>query len=729
MTHLRLLGGATLLADGEVLGGAAAHRYSLALLALLASTPAHSLSRGKLVGLLWPGVPEKTARNRLNTYVHRLRGELGADTLLSEGTILRLNSSRVSSDVDAFQEALEEGRAQAAVEVYRGPFLDGFWIPGSPEFDQWMDRERDRWGRQYREALSTLAEEAWEDGDAEEAAGWWRDVARHEPHSSDVTLRLMEALEAAGKRAAALRVADEHAQILEDELDAGPSREVQALARRLRERPSRPAEVAPPVAATRELDPHVVAILPFERLGGGEEGELLAVGLHQDLLTHLSRSGDLKVISRTSVIRYGDGRTSIPEIARALGAGTIVEGGLQYAGGRVRLNVQLVDGRRDEHRWAEIYDRRVTAESLFEIQTELAQRIAGSLQAELLAVGNRASQGGPPTRNLEAYRLQVQGRAGLDERTEAGMRQAVAYFREALEEDPEYPLAWVGLADGLILLYEYVGGYQPVGGAGVRDLREAEVAVRRALELAPELGEAHASRGLLHEARHQGPDSLREHRRAVELQPSYAEAHNWLSWTSQLLGRPQEALAASRRAVELNPLSTEAVGNLAMTNLYAGDLVTALREMRRVNALQPGWDPHTFYEALILHRLGRMHEAKELLRDITVPWAGSGAESTLALLQAVSGEAEAARAALAGFEARKDHFAAGVVRAALEDRDGALEALARVERWAAWPTLVMHYHFPDELGVLRSDPAFQAIMAELHRFWGLEADEGTPGGG
>ena len=727
MAHLRLLGGATLLADGEVLGGAAAHRYSLALLALLACTPGHSLSRGKLVGLLWPGVPEKTARNRLNTYVHRLRGELTDETLVSRGSGLWLNPDRMQIDVVQFRRTLADGKSQQAVELYRGPFLDGFWIPDSPEFDQWMDRERDRLARQYREALGTLAEEAWKDGDPESAAGWWREIARHEPYRSDVTLRLMEALEAAGKRGAALRVADEHAQILAEELDAGPSEKVQALARRLRERPSRPAEVATPMAATGELDPHVVAILPFERLGGGEEGELLAVGLHQDLLTHLSRSGDLKVISRTSVIRYGDGRTAIPEIARALGAGTIVEGGLQYSGGRVRLNVQLVDGGRDEHRWAEIYDRRVTAESLFEIQTELAQRIAGSLQAELLAVGDRASQGGPPTRNLEAYRLQVQGRAGLDERTEAGMRQAVAYFREALEEDPEYPLAWVGLADGLILLYEYVGGYEPAGGGGVHDLREAEVAVRRALELAPQLGETHASLGLLHEARHQGPDSLREHRRAVELQPSYAEAHNWLSWTSQLLGRPQEALAASRRAVELNPLSTEAVGNLAVTNLYAGDLVTALREMRRANALQPGWPPHTFYEALILHRLGRIHEAKDLLRDITVPWAGSGAESSLALLQAVSGEAEAAQEALAGFEARADHFAACVVRAALGDRDGALEALARVERWAAWPTLAMHYHFPDVLGVLRPDPAFQAIISKVYRFWGLEPDGSLPG--
>jgi tetratricopeptide (TPR) repeat protein len=409
-----------------------------------------------------------------------------------------------------------------------------------------------------------------------------------------------------------------------------------------------------------------------------------------------------------------------------------VEGGLQQSGGRIRLNVQLIDGVRDEHRWAESYDRDLTAEDLFQIQSQLAGKIAQSLRAELIPEGapgahSRASAAGltpgsqePPTTSLEAYRLQVQGRAHLDERTEAGMVRAVEFFRAAIQEDPEYPLAWVGLADGLTLLFEYTQEGRS------RRLSEAEAAARRALELSPGLGEAHASLGLLHEARHEGPQAIREHTRAVELRPGYADAHNWLSWTSQLLGRPQEALAASRRAVELNPLSTEAVGNLAVTNLYTGDPVTALRELRRANALQPDWDPHTFYEALILHRLGRTHEAKDLLRGLTVLWAGSGAESTLALLQAVSGEAEAAREALAGFEAEEDHFAAGVVRVALGDRDGALEVLTRVERWAAWPTLAMHFHFPDELRPLREDPRFDEIMTRVHDFWGLKPDGSLP---
>jgi len=326
------------------------------------------------------------------------------------------------------------------------------------------------------------------------------------------------------------------------------------------------------------------------------------------------------------------------------------------------------------------------------------------------------------TSSLEAYRLQVQGRARLDERTDRGMRQAVEYFRQAIEADPEYPLAWVGLADGLTLLYGYTDE------TAERTLPEAEMAARRALELSPELGEAHASLGLLYEAQHRGAEAMREHRRAVALQPSYAEAHNWLSWTCQVLGRADEALAASRRAVKLNPLSVEVVGNLTTSHLYTGDPMPALREARRAKTLQPDEPTLAFYEALILHRLGRIHEAKTLLWDVSVPWAGSGAESTLALLQAVSGETAVAREALARFESEDDFFAAGVVLAGLGEHERALTALERVNRWDWWPALAMHFHFPHEFEPLRADPRFESLMERVHESWGLEPDGSLPGG-
>jgi DNA-binding SARP family transcriptional activator/tetratricopeptide (TPR) repeat protein len=729
---VRLLGGAVVEEDGTPVGGAAAHRHALALLAVLAVAAPAGVTRGRLVGLLWPESPEKVARNRLNTCLHRLRKVLGSDVLISQGGSLRLNQEQVSADVRRFQEALDEDALSDAVQLYRGPFLDGFWISDSVAFDGWMDRERDRLARSYRDALESLARRASAQGDPGLAVRWWHRVVDEAPADARASLRLMEALSAAGRRSAALQVAQAHATHLEEVLQAEPDPQVQALAQRIRHGDATSAEVQsdspPPVTP----DPNTVAVLPFEVLGGGEESGVLAAGLHHDLLTELSRAGDLKVISRTSVLRYRDGRTPVREIARALGAGTVVEGGLQQSGGRIRLNVQLIDGVRDEHRWAESYDRDLTAEDLFQIQSQLAGKIAQSLRAELIPEGapgahSRASAAGltpgsqePPTTSLEAYRLQVQGRAHLDERTEAGMVRAVEFFRAAIQEDPEYPLAWVGLADGLTLLFEYTQEGRS------RRLSEAEAAARRALELSPGLGEAHASLGLLHEARHEGPQAIREHTRAVELRPGYADAHNWLSWTSQLLGRPQEALAASRRAVELNPLSPEVVGNLGVTHLMTDDPVTALRELGRARALQPDEGSASFYEALTLHRLGRTEEAREILDGLVVPWAGSGPRSTHALLQAAGGHTEEARSELAWFEAQGDAFATGLIRLALGDRDGGLAALGEVERWTYWPTLAIHYHFPQILGPLRDDGRLAPILASARRFWGLEPDGSLP---
>ena len=175
--------------------------------------------------------------------------------------------------------------------------------------------------------------------------------------------------------------------------------------------PDRPegAEVGAPESALvpsgRPLDPLVVAVLPFENLSGAAEAEPFALGLHDDLLTELSRASALTVISRTSVRGYLGSTKPLPEIARELGAGTIVEGGVQQAGSRVRLNVQLIDARTDRHLWAERYDRELTTENIFELQSELAaqvmRRLHATLTAEEAAAAPRAADGRPggvPTR-------------------------------------------------------------------------------------------------------------------------------------------------------------------------------------------------------------------------------------------------------------------------------------------------------------------------------------------
>ena len=714
MPYLKLLGGAILVESGAAGDPITSRRHPISLLALLALSPSRTVTRGKLAGYLWPDSAEKTARNRLNTHLHQLRALLGNDALVSAGDDLRLTDS-VRCDVCEFRDALEGRDFARAVGLYGGAFMDGFRVGGSAAFEQWVDGQQARLRQDYLDALTALAEAAKAQGDVDMALRWWQDRVQEDPYDSGTTARLMEAFAAVGNRPAALRVAKAHAELLDREFGTVPGPEVRGVLDRLssQDGEGRTAdEGASPVPGV--LDPHAIAVLPFEELGGGEEAAQLARGLHHDLLTRLSRIGALTVISRTSVLRYQGGHTPIPEIARALGVGTVLEGGVQQAGNRVRLNVQLIDARREGHRWADTYERRLTAENLFDIQSELAQRIAESLHTTLSPGERERAVRWTPTHDLEAYRLCAHGRDRLEERTEAGIREALDHFQQATERDPRYTLAWVGLGDAWILLVQY-------GFAEAPDtLARAEDAVRRALDLDPYSGEAHASLGLLHEARRDGPGAIRELNRAVELQPSYAEAHNWISWTSQLLGRPEEAHRAAERAVALNPLSPEAVANLAATNLMVGRGEAALLEAGRVRTMLPHEDTAAFYEGIILHHLGRPGEAVEVLRDRSVPWAESGPLAALALAHIAAGHADPAREVLARLEASGEAFSTGLVRAALGQVEEAFAAFQRESGWGYWPTLALHHYYPEAWHPLRNDPRYVQLVQALRRSWGME---------
>jgi DNA-binding SARP family transcriptional activator/Tfp pilus assembly protein PilF/TolB-like protein len=224
-------------ADGPVTGPAA-QRQRLALLALLSTAPGHRLSRDKLLAYLWPESDTDRARQLLNVSVHALRKGLGEETLLSAGDELTLNAESVQSDVAAFEEALERGEAGRAVELYTAPFLDGFYLSGSTEFEHWVDTERARLASLYERALESLATDAQAGGDAETAVAWWRQLSARNPYSGHVAAGVMRALEAAGDHAGAIQHAATHEKLLKEKIGAQPDPEVVALAQRLREQPS-----------------------------------------------------------------------------------------------------------------------------------------------------------------------------------------------------------------------------------------------------------------------------------------------------------------------------------------------------------------------------------------------------------------------------------------------------------------------------------------------------------
>lgn len=241
MTEVRLLGGASILdEDGRPMRGPATHRHRLALLSLLAVAHPGSVSRDRLLALLWPERDTPYARNLLNQAVHAVRKVFGSGAIRASGQDeLSLDCDIVRTDVHAFRAALADGRLERAVELYRGELLSGFFLPDASTLEHWVDTERARLLGRYATALERLAETAEVHGEWDVAVKNWRAVLAIDPAHARITSRLMLALEASGDRASAIRQADVHAEILDDLVGAGPHPDIVALADRMREGPTR----------------------------------------------------------------------------------------------------------------------------------------------------------------------------------------------------------------------------------------------------------------------------------------------------------------------------------------------------------------------------------------------------------------------------------------------------------------------------------------------------------
>ena len=237
MLTLQLFGGCALVAHGEAIGGPAAQRRRLALLALLGSSPGGGLSRDKLVAYFWPEEDRDRARHFLSDSLFTLRKTLGKDVLLKAGDDVRVNPDVLDVDVMQFEQLVARGDLAEAVALYRGPFLDGFFIADAPEFERWAESERDRLARRYALCVEQLATSREVISDWTTAAEWWQVLATHDPYGSRIALRAMRALEANGDAAAALRHGLAHESRVRDELGLEPDPSVVALVDRLRTRP------------------------------------------------------------------------------------------------------------------------------------------------------------------------------------------------------------------------------------------------------------------------------------------------------------------------------------------------------------------------------------------------------------------------------------------------------------------------------------------------------------
>ncbi|MGD8201071.1 BTAD domain-containing putative transcriptional regulator [Ornithinimicrobium sp. W1679] len=680
------------------------------VLALLLAHADEVVTARTLLDTLWGEQAPEDARHTLQVFVSRLRGALHAvgGTLAwqESGYVLTAPPERV--DAHRFERLVREAARPdgpvvdpARQRVLLGEALS-LWR-GRP-FGELGDHpalmaECERLTELRLRATEARIDLDLADGRHEALLPELRALTGEHPLAESLCLRFLLALHRCGRRPEALATYDRMRRTLSQELGVDPSRALQQTHLLLLDDDPRLDTLAPghlegvdagPKASTRDRRTPSVAVLPFEVLGG-DQAELLAAGLHAELLVELAKVERLTVVGRFSVLGYAGTVSPLPRIAAELGVGTVVTGSVRVSGDRLALAVELVDVADGRHRWAESYDVALAAPDLLGVQCELARDLSAALSRRLVA--DLPST----TSSLEVYRLVAEGRLHFDRKTEDDFARATELFRRAIDLDPDYLPAWLGLAEALALTADYAYGDRE------RLLTEAESAVERCLALRPTAPEADVARGLIAEARFHAPAARAAYARVLRHVPGHADAHSWTAWMALTVGRPREALPAARRAVQLNPLSAEAVSNLALALLAGGDPAAAHAEAQRAVALSPGFTTARYYAGLALYDLGRFEDAVETLAPLatttsgtlSTAWAGHGPDTALALSHVATGDAPAARTVLAAIDPREHPVEAGLVHLALGEAREAAEVLDRPVSPGYGPAMLFHLHFRD----------------------------------
>jgi len=335
-------------------------------------------------------------------------------------------------------------------------------------------------------------------------------------------------------------------------------------------------------AAALAIPEKSIAVLPFESLSEDKANAYFADGIQEEILTRLAKISALKVISRTSTQQYQSKPGNLSEIAKQLGVANIMEGSVQRSGDQVRVNVQLIKAATDAHLWAETFDRKLT--DVFAVESEIAKTIADTLQVKLSGSEEHAVSF-KPTADPVAHQLYLKGRYFWNKRTGNDLKKSIDYFNQAIAVDPNYALAYAGVAD----VYDVLPALTAVNP---RDcFPKAEAAARKALELDDTLAEAHTSlAGALFFYDFDFPQAAREFQRAIELNPNYATAHQWYGVNSLVsLGRFEEAIGEVKRAVELDPFSLIINSDLGRTYYFSRRYDEAMEQLRKTLEMDPNF--------------------------------------------------------------------------------------------------------------------------------------------
>jgi TolB-like protein/Tfp pilus assembly protein PilF len=381
-----------------------------------------------------------------------------------------------------------------------------------------------------------------------------------------------------------------------------------------------------------------IAVLPFENLSDDKQNAYFADGIQDEILTRLAKIGELKVISRTSTKRFKSAPGNVREIAQQLGVVHLLEGSVQKSKDQVRVNVQLINATNDSHVWAETYDR--TLNDIFAVEGEIAMRVAETLQAKLTG-STKLLLASRPTENSEAHELYLLGKYYHARGTETDYRQSIGYYKNAINLDGNYASAYTALATAWINLARKF-----LSGSDARQAYEhAGIATDTALSLAPNLADAHATRGLLLESTDfDWKEAELAYRRALELEPNDSGAKGSLAGLLASLGHPEQAVELTKQALVADPLYASYYNRLSLFLSGLGRLDEAEQAINKAISLEPGHpDFYTQLTAIAIQRRDAKAALDAAQKEVE---AGGWQDIALALAQQISGDAVAADAAL-----------------------------------------------------------------------------------
>lgn len=450
-----------------------------------------------------------------------------------------------------------------------------------------------------------------------------------------------------------------------------------------------------------------IAVLPFTNTSGNTDSEYLSDGIAETLINSLSQLQQLRVVARSTAFRYKNKEVDPQQVGRDLNVRAVMTGRVRQVGDALSIQVDLVDATTGAQLWGEEYNRKVS--DLLAVKQDISREITEKLRLKLTGE-ERKHLTGRETNNTDAYQSYLKGRYYWNKRTADGLKKAIEQFQLAIDRDPNYALAYVGIADCYLVLEQYAGT------PSSETIPKAKAAAERALQIDDSLAEAHTSLADYYHHSWQWEESEKEFKRAISLNPNYPTAHHWYQVLLRTLGRPDEALAEIKRAQELDPLSPIFEVNLGVVYIMKGDLNSAMEHARRLVELDPNFPLAHVTSGMVYLKQRRYAEAiAEFQQNVTSDRTGYSL-AYLGHAYAMSGRRDEALAVLKELEGKYNKRESlgqylAAVYTGLGDKD---EAFAWLEKDFEARSGFLDFVIVDVgFDPLRSDPRYADLLRRM----------------